>query len=250
MRIAICDDDQRERDRIFTLLQTYSLHKNTPFICDLFENGFTLLDSIESGTVYDLIVLDIIMPHMTGIETARQIRKMDLIVKIIFLTSSSEFAVDSYSVGAFFYLLKPVRENNLFAVMEKLIRSKKNHEDESIIVYEGKSIRRIMLSDLVYIEIQKRNVFYCLEDGSIIQSTGTLSKLEQDILQYTFFAKPHRSFLVNLHHVIQITQTELITDIKNKIPIARGRYDIIANAFLTQVFEEESHDRRICLRST
>ncbi|HBN83873.1 MAG TPA: DNA-binding response regulator [Clostridiales bacterium] len=250
VRIAICDDNKRERDEILSLFQTFSLHKKTPFICQLFENGFTLLDSIESGAKYDLIVLDILMPNMTGIETARQIRKTDNTVKIIFLTSSSEFAVDSYAVGAYFYILKPIKENNLFEVIEKLMRSKKKHEDECIIINTGKSIKRIALSELVYIEIQRRTVSYHLENGTISQSTGTLSELEQDILRFSFFAKPHRSFLVNLRHVIQITQTELITDIGTVIPLARGRYDIISDAFLTHVFEEEPNDLNICPRNS
>lgn len=242
MRIAICDDNKREMEEVLSLIQSFSLQKNLPFIYHLYENGFQLLDSIESGTVFDVIFLDILMPHMTGIDTARKIRKTDSTVKIIFLTSSSEFAVDSYAVGAYYYLLKPVKDNNLYAVLDKLIRSLKTQVEDSIIINEGKKIRRLLLSELVYIEIQRRTVFFHMEDGIVCESTGTLSELEQEILHFPYFVKPHRSFLVNLRHVTQITQNELVTDLKVSIPLSRGRYEEISNAFLTQVFEEDLHE--------
>lgn len=239
MLIAICDDDKKERDNVSTLLQAFSLKNRTPFIYHIFENGFKLLDSVESGARYDIIVLDILMPHITGIETARQIRKLDSAVKIIFLTSSSEFAVDSYAVGAYYYLLKPVNSNNFFEILERLLRRRKHSEEASIIVNDGKSIRRIVLSELVYCEIVGRTVSYYLEDNTIIESTGTLSELEKDILHYPSFTKPHRSYLVNLRHVTQVTTSELKTDLGNSVPLARRRYDEISHAFLSHVFEEE-----------
>lgn len=237
VRIAICDDDKRERDQVLSLFQTYSMQKETPYIYQLFENGFSLLESVEAGTAYDMIVLDIIMPGMTGIETARQIREVDDVVKIIFLTSSSEFAVDSYAVGAYYYLLKPLEEKSFLVIMEKAFRSIKRH-DEAIIINDSKSIKRIVLSELVYCEILKRTICYHLEDGTVTQSSGTLAELEQDILCYTFFAKPHRSYLVNLRHVTEVTTKELKTDIGKLVPISRGRYNEICHAFLAQAFEE------------
>jgi len=240
LRIAICDDDIRERDEVVSVLQAYSLQKEISFIYHLFENGFSLLESVEAGTVYDIIVLDILMPGMTGIETARQIRKANEAVKIIFLTSSADFAVDSYAVGAYYYLLKPVEKKNFFYVLEKAFRSKKQKDEASIIVNDGRTIKRIVLAELVYCEIMRRTICYHLEDKTVIQASGTLTELERTILHYINFTKPHRSYLVNLRHVTEVTPHELKTDIGEAVPLSRRRYDEICHAFLTHAFEGET----------
>jgi len=240
LRIAICDDDINERDEVVSLLQTYSLQKEISFIYHLFENGFSLVESVEAGTDYDIIVLDILMPGMTGIETARQIRKVNEAVKIIFLTSSSDFAVDSYAVGAYYYLLKPVEKKNFYFILEKAFRSKKQQDQTSILVNDGRSIKRIVLSELVYCEIIRRTIAFHLADGTVIQAPGTLAELEQTILPYPFFVKPHRSFLVNLRHVTEVTSHELKTDIKEAVPLSRKRYDEICHAYLDYAFEGET----------
>ncbi len=238
LRIAICDDQVEEREKIVSLLQDYSLTKGKPFIYNVVENGFVLLDSIEKGQVYDLIILDIIMPGMTGIETAREIRKYDTDVKIVFLTSSAEFAVDSYAVGAYYYLLKPVNRNIFFDIMEKAFRNRDEQNEAGIIVNDGGTVKRILLEELVYCEITQRTVSFHLYDGTIIHSKGTLSGLEQDILRHIYFIKPHRSYLVNLRHVSEIKINEILTDTGKKIPLARGRHGEICQAFISNAFED------------
>lgn len=238
LRIAICDDQAEEREEILSLAEEFSLAKGRPFIFEVVENGFALLDFIEKGQAYDLIILDIIMPGMTGIETAREIRKYDTDVKVVFLTSSAEFAVDSYAVGAYYYLLKPVNRSILFDILEKAFRSIDEQSEASIIVNDGGTAKRLLLSELVYCEITQRIVSFYLYDGTIIRSQGTLSGLEQDILKYSYFAKPHRSYLVNLRHVSEVKVNEILTDTGNKIPLARGRHGEICHAFISQAFED------------
>jgi DNA-binding LytR/AlgR family response regulator len=238
VRIAICDDEKKERDEVLSLLQTYSLLREKSFIYHLFDSGSYLLDSVEAGVTFDMIILDILMPGLTGIETAQQIRSVDSRVKIIFLTSSSEFAVDSYSVDAYYYLLKPVEKKNFYEILEKAFCRKSHYSEASITVGDGKRIRRIFLSELVYCEIQRHTIYYFLEDSMVIQSSGTLAELEQNLLRYVFFVKPHRSYLINLRHITEITAKEVKTDIGKSIPLSRGKYNEISHAFLTYAFEE------------
>jgi DNA-binding LytR/AlgR family response regulator len=236
MKIAICDDDKKERDRLVSFFHAYSLQTGISFSLNHYENGFYLLDAMETGNTFDLIILDILMPGMNGIQTAKQIRHSNEVVKIIFLTSSSEFAVDSYAVGAYYYLLKPVEKNVFFEIIQRFLRTVNPEEAESIILHDGKSLKRILLSDLVQCEIQQRTILFKLANGASIQTIGTLSELERELLRFPYFTKPHRSYLVNVHHIKEITKLEITTDLGTRIPISRGRYDEISHAFLSQIF--------------
>jgi len=241
MKIAICDDDKKERERLVSFFHAYSLQTGISFSLDHYENGFYLLDAIETGNTFDLIILDILMPGMNGIQTAKQIRLNNEAVKIIFLTSSSEFAVDSYAVGAYYYLLKPVDKTLFFEIIQRFLRTVNPKDAESIILHDGKSLKRILLSNIVHCEVQQRTILYKLANGTSIQTTGTLSELERELLHFAYFIKPHRSYLVNLRHIKEITKLEIITDLGTRIPLSRGRYDEISHAFLSQIFRGDEN---------
>jgi DNA-binding LytR/AlgR family response regulator len=237
--IAICDDMAEDRNKVLTLFQTYGLNKKIPFTYKLFENGFQLLDSIESGAKFDIIVLDIIMPHITGMEAARRIRELDSSAVIIFLTSSPEFAVESYAVNAYYYLLKPVAEVNFNGAIDRLLRRRSLGNEASIIINVGKSIKRLLVSTIVYCEVIRTSIYYHMEDGTVHQTSGTLAGLEKELMRYPQFIKPHRSFLVNLRHVTEVTVSKVVTDIGDAIPLSRSKHNDISHAFLSYVFDEE-----------
>ena len=110
IQIAFCDDDQTVLDQLSALLEKYRAQRCVQIQCTAFHSPLDLLAEIEKGTRYDILFLDVIMPAENGITAAKEIRQHDNVVKIIFLTSSAEFAVESYVVGAYFYQLKPIWE--------------------------------------------------------------------------------------------------------------------------------------------
>lgn len=238
MKIALCDDDKKERDRLVSFFIEYSLQTGIALQVQHFENGFYLLDAIEKDNHFDVIILDILMPGMNGIQTAKQIRQFNEAVKIIFLTSSSEFAVDSYAVGASYYLLKPVEKMGFFEILQRFLHTAKQKEEESIILHDGKSLKRILLADLVQCEIQQRTILITLINGTILKTEGTLAELERELLRFSYLIKPHRSYVVNLRYVKEVTKKEVITVLGTQLPLARGRHDEIAHAFLSQIFRE------------
>lgn len=238
MKVAICDDDKKERGRLASFFHAYSLQTGISFSLNEYENGFYLLDAIETGCAFDLIVLDILMPGMNGIQTAKQIRQSNEVVKIIFLTSSSEFAVDSYAVGAYYYLLKPVEKMGFFEIIQRFLRTTDPEAEDSLILRDGKNLKRILLSDLVHCEIQQRTILITLSNGNTLQTEGTLAELERELLRFTYLTKPHRSYVVNLRHLKEVTRNEVITDLGTRIPLSRGRYEAISHAFLSHVFRE------------
>lgn len=114
IQIGFCDDDPSVLDELHELLGSYRAERNADIAPTAFQSPFELLASIEKGARFDILLLDVLMPGENGIEAAREIRQYDSNVKIIFLTSSAEFAVQSYTVGAYFYQLKPIWPESFF----------------------------------------------------------------------------------------------------------------------------------------
>ena len=113
VKIAVCDDDSQVLLRVLSKLAAYREQRQADLPCQGFENAVDLLASMEREN-YDLLFLDVLMPGLSGIQAAREIRQKNENIKIVFLTSSPEYAVESYSVQATNYLLKPATEERLF----------------------------------------------------------------------------------------------------------------------------------------
>lgn len=126
MHIALCDDSRAELSRLTFLLEEYRLKRDGSLTYDIFTNATDLLETIPVHH-FDLLLLDILMPGITGMDAAREIRQTNSTIPIIFLTSSSEYAVESYRVNAADYLLKPLDADKLFPVLDKLLADFKSN---------------------------------------------------------------------------------------------------------------------------
>ena len=121
IEIAFCDDDLSELEELKMFLDHYRTERRQEIKFRCFQSAIDLLEEIEKGNQFDILFLDILMPGETGINAAGEIRKHDKNVKIIFLTSSPEFALESYTVGAYFYQLKPVKKEKFFSLMDSVL---------------------------------------------------------------------------------------------------------------------------------
>ena len=165
IHIAICDDSKQERQILAALFKRYQELHATPLQIHIFQNGFSLLDAIDQGKRFDITILDILMPGENGIEIARNIRASGTDTEIIFLTSSPEYAVDSYEVKAQNYLLKPVTEEKFFASIDSILAELDEKDTASFIIYTTeKQYSRIRVSSLVYGEVTHRTITLHLAD--------------------------------------------------------------------------------------
>lgn len=139
IHIAICDDSKQERQILAALFKRYQELHATPLQIHIFQNGFSLLDAIDQGKRFDITILDILMPGENGIEIARNIRASGTDTEIIFLTSSPEYAVDSYEVKAQNYLLKPVTEEKFFVSIDSILAELDEKDTASFIIYRQRS---------------------------------------------------------------------------------------------------------------
>ena len=233
IHIAICDDSKQERQILAALFKRYQELHATPLQIHIFQNGFSLLDAIDQGKRFDITILDILMPGENGIEIARNIRASGTDTEIIFLTSSPEYAVDSYEVKAQNYLLKPVTEEKFFASIDSILAELDEKDTASFIIYTTeKQYSRIRLSSLVYGEVTHRTITLHLADQTMISAVMTFTEFQDILKAYPDFIYPHRSYAVNMHYIQYVTKSDIILTDGQKIPLSRNNYTKISEQFL------------------
>ena len=233
IHIAICDDSKQERQILAALFKRYQELHATPLQIHIFQNGFSLLDAIDQGKRFDITILDILMPGENGIEIARNIRASGTDTEIIFLTSSPEYAVDSYEVKAQNYLLKPVNEEKFFASIDSILDELDEKDTASFIIYTTeKQYSRIRVSSLVYGEVTHRTITLHLADQTIISAVMTFTEFQDILKAYPDFIYPHRSYAVNMNYIQYVTKSDIILTDGQKIPLSRNNYTKISEQFL------------------
>lgn len=192
MRIAVCDDEKAERRKIIdilaSLLEDFSVNE--------FDGGAELLES-HRILPFDLILLDINMPEMNGIDTAAKLRLTDSATPVVFVSASDRFGVQSYRVRAFDYLLKPIDEKLMSECLDRLALLKK--ERLITVTYSGVETH-LPVSGIQCLESNLRKTIFTLSDGKTIEVTGKLSDFEP-ILGGCGFCRCHKSYLVNLSYI-------------------------------------------------
>lgn len=209
IKIAFCDDDMEVLHQMNELLDRYRVERNEDITYAAFQSPFELLTEIEKGIRPDILFLDVVMPGQNGMDVAKEIRQYDTNMKIIFLTSSPEFAVESYSVGAYFYQLKPIWEESFFRLMDAVLAECEKKKKNSLILRSKDGITRIDLQQLEYCEVLGRKLLFHLGNGAVLESAGSLDDLAGQLMQYSNFFRPHRSFLVNMEYIQNISSRSI-----------------------------------------
>lgn len=240
LQIAICDDNVDELSNMVQLINLYRASKN--FSCEyaVFPNGFELISTLEKGKHYDVYFLDIIMPGFMGIDLAKEIRSFNKTAPILFFTSSPEFALESYSVKAINYVLKPITKEKFFFTFDEVLEQIKVEKDEdAIVVKSNEGIQKILISNLVFAEVIGRNVLYHLISGKVMECTESFSSVCDILLKYGCFIKPHRSYLVNMQYVDTIDNHQISLQTISTVPIAQSKAREIKEKYLNYQMEGE-----------
>lgn len=239
IKIAFCDDDMEVLHQMNELLDHYRVERNEDITYAAFQSPFELLTEIEKGIRPDILFLDVVMPGQNGMDVAKEIRQYDTNMKIIFLTSSPEFAVESYSVGAYFYQLKPIWEESFFRLMDSVLAECEKKKKNSLILRSKDGITRIDLQQLEYCEVLGRKLLFHLENGAVLESAGSLDDLAGQLMQYSNFFRPHRSFLVNMEYIQNISSRSIKMVNDAEIPIPHGKCSEIKNTYMEYAFNGE-----------
>ncbi len=239
LKIAICDDDFAFSEQTAEMISRWG-QESENVICKIFTNGDELI-GVHEVSPFDIIFLDIIMPMINGIETAREIRAEDKNTKIVFLTSSSEFAVESYTVKANDYLLKPVLEEALFRCLDEF-EKEINKNSRTMTVKSIYTVQKLVIDDIVYIEAQNKHVVFTMFDGTKIETTEPLHIWKEKLTLENGFFKCHRSYIVNINHIDTYTSKEIKMHSGDVIPIARSCQKAFESAYFAVLFGEAGED--------
>lgn len=239
IKVAFCDDDVSTLNEISSLLNQYRVRRNQDLVFAAFYSPLDLMAEIEKGMRFDILFLDVIMPGEDGITAAREIRRYDHVVKIIFLTSSAEFAVQSYTVGAYFYQMKPIWEEGFFRLMDSAISECEKTQSRSLIVRCKKGITRIDLERLVYCEVIGRTLLFHMESGDMPESIGSLDDLNVQLAEYENYMRPHRSYIINMEYIKNISYKAITMENGSEIPIPHGKCSEVKKAYLEYAFNRK-----------
>lgn len=214
MRIAICDDEPLCRTQVFQLTKEYAAQSNNKDISFVqFSTADALLESARKLGGFDIYILDILMPGINGIQLGQQLREFGYDGKIIYLTSSTEFAIDSYKVKAFHYILKPIQKELFFSVLDEALESVAYKKNKSLIVKTKENSVRLSYDSIMYAELSRRTILYHLTNGKTVESTSirtTFSEAVQELVRDERFTLCGASMVVNLHHITMIENETLV----------------------------------------
>lgn len=226
-RIAICDDEQNQIEYITSIVASWSAHEGHGCEIRTFASAEAFLFEYEEDKAYDILLLDVEMKNINGIELAKRIRKDNNRAEIIFITSHFEFVGEGYEVDALHYLIKPISAEKLTQVLTKAAEKISVEPPSVVISCEGETVKlyeadiRYVESFLHYIVIHTKDKEYKIKENiSVFEN-----RVSDD------FYRIHRSYLVSLKHITRISRTSV--NIGNtELPLSRGKYDDINRAFI------------------
>lgn len=207
LKIAICDDEKEFCDSAERMLKLYMEEKGVSFQADTFGVPSDLADMTEKGTIYDIYLLDIYMPGVTGMSIATELRNRDIKSPIIFLTSSTDHALEAFGVDATHYLLKPYTKDSFYVGMDKAMQSITSHKNDSVILKVDNDYRSIPVSKLIYCEAEDKYQRLYLENGErlLVRISGT--ELYKLLSEFDCFYRCGRAHIINLNHISRVTKS-------------------------------------------
>lgn len=225
IKIAVCDDNIHNLNETIDLLKEYSNVSKTKLEVTGFKNGQDMIENIQKQGHCQLYILDIVMKNENGIQIAENLRKLQCNCEIIFLTNSNAFAAESYNVGAFYYILKPIDKQKFFNILDMAIKKIKQKQNNCIVVSTKNGLCRILLGDILYVEKFERIMRYHCKDNIVINSLTLKTNFKQAneiLLENNKFYLCGASFVINLQHVVCVQGQTLTLDDNQKLTIPRN----------------------------
>ena len=218
MHIAIVEDNQAVRQQIESCLHRFSEETGEKLTLSVFEDGLDIVEKYEPK--FDLILLDIQMKKMDGMQAAERIREKDEAVLLVFLTHMDNYAVKGYAVGALDFILKPVNYLILKKVLQRALNILEKRSRKTTAFSTQKGLVRLYVEDIRYVEAQRHQLrIHTGSEDYFVHDT--MQNLEKMLEPYDFY-RCHSGFLINLMHVDRADKTTVVVD-GEELLVARPR---------------------------
>lgn len=234
MRIAVCDDNSADTRFVKGMTEQWLENHGLKAVIETFSSAESFFFRYAEQKDFDILLLDVEMGTMDGVTLAKRIRMENETLQIVFITGYADYMAQGYEVEALQYLLKPVRKEKLFPVLDRAVRKCSKQEKIVLLPMEGEMLR-LPVSQIFYIEAFSHSVTVATEKGSfsVKQSISEMEKLLGD-----GFVRCHRSYLVALKYISRLSRTQVILDSGKVLPLSRSAAPFVHKAFVSYYRED------------
>lgn len=227
MRIAVIDDEKEIRETLCGYIDQFSEESGVKIETAAFPSGDALLEDYQQ--VWDILMFDIDMPGTNGMETAKQIRRKDPNVVILFITNVAQYAIEGYGVDAVDYILKPISYYEFSMKFHRAVAKAAHASERAVMVDTVEGTRRIRINEILYIEVMAHYIYVHTQNRSF-KVRGNMKEWEEELKPFGF-CRIHKSYLVNLGKIESIQGKELTVG-GHSIQVSRNYRDSFMQEYM------------------
>lgn len=241
LKIAVCDDTPKERKQFVALMEAYLAANHLEAEVTAFAHPDALLTASEA-TPFDLYLLDVMMPMISGIGVGQELRRRHSKAQIVYLTTSEEYAVAAFSVKAAHYLLKPITAEAFNEAVDRAIGGMRRGSPAEMTIRSGDgALHTLDASDIEYIESSGHDQYIYAKGEVLVEKRRSIARLQEelDALAPGQFIAPYKGFLVNLRAIVTVETRSILLRGGDRIPIPRGSFRQLQAQYLAYRFTKK-----------
>ena len=229
-KIIICDDSAEDAAFLTELTSFWGKQNGHTLHIETYPSAEAFLFRYEEDKTCDILLLDVEMPGKSGVELAKEIRKTNETLQIVFVTGYSDYIAEGYEVSALHYLMKPVHEEKFFSVLERAVSKLKSREKSVLLECAGETVR-VPLHEIRYMDVRQNYVtVHAREDYTVKKTLGAMEKE----LDNRFF-RAGRSLILNLGYIRRVSKTDVYLEDSTVLQLPRGVYDALNRAIIERL---------------